>query len=157
MNNLLFRNNNQTTIKRLAKKSFYSNKQRNLFVTIALFLTAFMITSVFSLGCSYFDTYQMHQIRSMGTTADVAITNLSRDQYEELRRSDMVSAVGINQRLGSVDTAEMDDALLSISWIDEAEWKEHRVPAISDLHGKYPQAEHEVMIPPWALHGMGIS
>ena len=78
MDDILFGNNNQATINRLAKRSYRANKQRNVFVTIALFLTAFMITSVFSLGCSYFETYQMQQIRAMGTTADVAITSLSR-------------------------------------------------------------------------------
>ena len=83
------------------------------------FLTAFMITSVFSLGCSYFETYQMQQIRAMGTTADVAITSLSEEQYEELSRSSLVSVVGVSQRLGSIDTSGMDDALLSITWIDE--------------------------------------
>ena len=157
MNDILFGNNNQGAIKRLAKRNYRANKQRNFFVTVALFLTAFMITSVFSLGCSYFETFQMQQIRAMGTTADVAITNLTKSQYEELRRSSLVSVVGVSQRLGSVDTSGMDDALLSISWIDEAEWKEHRVPTISDLHGNYPQAENELMLPTWALSAMGIS
>ena len=55
MDDILFGNNNQATINRLAKRSYRANKQRNVFVTIALFLTAFMITSVFSLGCSYFE------------------------------------------------------------------------------------------------------
>lgn len=157
MNDILFGNNNRTAIKRLAKRDFHSNKQRNFFVTLALFLTAFMITSVFSLGCSYFETFQIQQIRSMGTTADVAITNLSKEQYEELRHSGLVSIIGINQRLGSVDTSEMDDALLGISWINETEWNGHRIPTISDLHGNYPQAENEIMLPTWALSAMGIS
>lgn len=115
MDDILFGNNNQATINRLAKRSYRANKQRNVFVTIALFLTAFMITSVFSLGCSYFETYQMQQIRAMGTTADVAITSLSEEQYEELSRSSLVSVVGVSQRLGSIDTSGMDDALLSIT------------------------------------------
>mgnify|MGYP000797285274 FL=1 len=115
-----------------------------------------MITSVFSLGCSYFETYQMQQIRAMGTTADVAITSLSEEQYEELSRSSLVSVVGVSQRLGSIDTSGMDDALLSITWIDETEWQEHRVPTISDIHGDYPQAKNEIMLPTWALRAMGI-
>ncbi len=123
MDDILFGNNNQATINRLAKRSYRANKQRNVFVTIALFLTAFMITSVFSLGCSYFETYQMQQIRAMGTTADVAITSLSEEQYEELSRSGLVSVVGVSQRLGSIDTSGMDDALLSITWIDETNGK----------------------------------
>ena len=156
MDDILFGNNNQATINRLAKRSYRANKQRNVFVTIALFLTAFMITSVFSLGCSYFETYQMQQIRAMGTTADVAITSLSEEQYEELSRSGLVSVVGVSQRLGSIDTSGMDDALLSITWIDETEWQEHRVPTISDIHGDYPQAKNEIMLPTWALRAMGI-
>lgn len=156
MDDILFGNNNQATINRLAKRSYRANKQRNVFVTIALFLTAFMITSVFSLGCSYFETYQMQQIRAMGTTADVAITSLSEEQYEELSRSSLVSVVGVSQRLGSIDTSGMDDALLSITWIDETEWQEHRVPTISDIHGDYPQAKNEIMLPTWALRAMGI-
>ena len=55
MNDILFGNNNQTVIKHLAKKSYRSNKRRNMIVIVALALTAFMITSVFSLGCSYFE------------------------------------------------------------------------------------------------------
>ena len=156
MDDILFGNNNQATINRLAKRSYRANKQRNVFVTIALFLTAFMITSVFSLGCSYFETYQMQQIRAIGTTADVAITSLSEEQYEELSRSSLVSVVGVSQRLGSIDTSGMDDALLSITWIDETEWQEHRVPTISDIHGDYPQAKNEIMLPTWALRAMGI-
>lgn len=157
MNDILFGNNNTKIIKYLSKKSYHSNKRRNIIVTITLALTAFMITSVFSLGCSYFETFQMQQTRSMGTTADVAITNLTETQIEELKHSDLVTTVGISQRLGSVDTSDKGDSLLGISWIDDTEWKQHRVPTISDVYGDYPQAENEVMLPAWALNEMGIS
>ncbi len=157
MNDILFGNNNKAAIKRLAKRSYCANKQRNFFAAAALFLTSFMLTSVFSLGFSYSETFQLQQIRSMGTSADAAITNVSKDQYEELCRSSLVSSVGLNRRLGSVDTSKMGDALLGISCLDETEWKEHRMPAISDLQGNYPQAENEVMLPVWALSAMGIS
>lgn len=157
MNDFLFGNNNNTAIKRLAKKSYRSNKRRNFIVIIALVLTAFMITSVFSLGCSYFETFQLQQIRSMGTTADVAITNITKSQTEEIERSDLVTTVGISQRLGSVDTTMMDDALLGLSWIDQTEWEQHRVPTISNVHGNYPQASNEVMLPTWVLNEMKIS
>ena len=157
MSDILFGNNNQSSIKRLAQKSYRANKRRNLFATLALALTTFMITVVFSLGFSYFETYQMQQIRSMGTTADVAITNLTEEQAEELNRADQVSVVGLSQRLGSIDTTDMGDAKLGLIWIDEEEWKQHRLPTISNVNGTYPQAENEVMLPLWALNEMGIS
>lgn len=156
MNDILFGNNNHAAINRLAKSSYHYNKRRNLIVIIALALTAFMITSVFSLGCSYFETLQMQQVRSMGTTADVAVINLTKSQAEEIRHSGLVRSIGISQRLGSIDATDTGSALLGLSWIDKTEWEQHRVPTISDVQGSYPQAENEVMLPDWALREMGI-
>lgn len=150
-------NNSKSAVKRLAKNSYGVNKRRNTFVVLALALTAFMITSVFSLGFSYFDTFQLQQIRLMGTTADVAITNLTKEQVEQLEKSDLVDVVGINQRLGSVDTSMMNDALLGLSWIDEKEWEVHRLPTVSNVQGNYPRKENEIMLPTWVLSQMGIS
>ena len=142
---------------RLAQNSFTANKRRNLFSIIALILTAFMITSVFSIGFSYFETYKIQQIRTLGTTADAAITNPTEEQIKQLENLSFVSDFGISQRLGSVDTGDMKDALLGIVWLDEKEWQLHRLPAISDVHGSYPAAQNEVMLPSWALEQMGIT
>jgi len=154
---ILFGNNNKTIINRLAKSSFIANKRRNLFSIIALTLTAFMITSVFSIGFSYFETYKIQQIRTMGTTADVAITNPTEEQIKKLESLSFVSDVGISQRLGSVDTSNMNDALLGIVWLDDKEWQLHRLPTISDVQGTYPVAQNEIMLPTWVLEQMGIT
>ncbi|MFR8177917.1 MAG: hypothetical protein ACLVB5_12940 [Christensenellales bacterium] len=74
-----FENDTSAITKKLAKRSLHRERQRNLFAIIALVLTAFMITATFSIGFSYFETYQMQQIRLMGTTADVGITNVTEN------------------------------------------------------------------------------
>lgn len=86
MNDILFGNNNRAIIKRLARRNFYRERQRNLFAIIALALTSFMIATTFSIGFSYFETYQMQQIRLMGTTANVGITNVTEDQLIEIEK-----------------------------------------------------------------------
>ncbi len=154
---LPFENDTSAIEKKLAERSLHRERQRNLFAIAALVLTAFMITATFSIGFSYFDTYQMQQIRLMGTTADVAIINPTEEQLAELSRSSLVFDVGIQQRLGSVDTKQMQNARLGIVWLDDAEWKDHRLPAISGAVGDYPKMENEVMMPAWALEQMGIS
>lgn len=151
-----FENDTSAIEKKLAKRSLHHERQRNLFAVIALALTSFMIAATFSIGFSYFDTYQMQQIRLMGTTADVAITNPTEDQLIELARSNLVLDMGIQQRLGSIDSEQMQDARLGMVWIDDAEWKNHRLPTVSDVVGKYPQNENEVMLSTWALEQMGI-
>ena len=111
-----FENDTSNIEKKLAKRSLHHERQRNLFAIIALVLTAFMITATFSIGFSYFETYQMQQIRLMGTTADVGITNVTENQLVEISKSNLVLDVGIQQRLGSVDTEQLQNARLGIVW-----------------------------------------
>ena len=116
-----------------------------------------MIAATFSIGFSYFETYQMQQIRLMGTTADVGITNPTEDQLSELTKSSLVLDVGIQQRLGSVDTKQMQNARLGVVWLNDTEWEAHRLPTISGVVGNYPSNKNDVMLPTWALEQMGIS
>lgn len=95
---LPFENDTSAIVKKLAKRSFHRERQRNLFAIIALALTSFMITATFSIGFSYFETYQMQQIRLMGTTANVGITNVTEEQLVEIESSSLVLDVGIQQR-----------------------------------------------------------
>ncbi len=152
-----FDNDTSAIEKKLAKRSLHRERQRNLFAIIALALTAFMITATFSIGFSYFETYQMQQIRLMGTTADVGITNVTEDQLVEISKSSLVLDVGIQQRLGSVDKEQLKSARLGIVWIDDTEWEAHRLPTISGIVGNYPSSKNEIMLPTWVLGQMGIS
>ena len=152
-----FENDTSNIEKKLAKRSLHHERQRNLFAIIALVLTAFMITATFSIGFSYFETYQMQQIRLMGTTADVGITNVTENQLVDISKSNLVLDVGIQQRLGSVDTEQLQNARLGIVWIDDTEWGTHRLPTISSVVGNYPSSKNEIMLPTWVLEQMGIS
>ena len=86
-----FENDTSDIEKKLAKRSLHRERQRNLFAIIALVLTAFMITATFSIGFSYFETYQMQQIRLMGTTADVGITNVTENQLVDISKSNLAT------------------------------------------------------------------
>lgn len=154
---LPFENDTSAIVKKLARRSFHHERQRNFFAIIALALTSFIIAATFSIGFSYFETYQMQQIRLMGTTADVGITNVTEDQLAEIAKSSFVLDVGIQQRLGSVDTEQLQSARLGIVWINDIEWEFPRLSAISGVVGNYPSSQNEVMLPTWALGQMGIS
>ena len=157
MNDILFGNNYTRVIKKLARCSFHHERHRNFFAIIALALTSFMIAATFSIGFSYFETYQMQQIRLMGTTANVGITNVTEEQLAEIAKLSIVLDVGMQQRLGSVDTEQLQNARLGIVWINDAEWKAHRMPTISGIVGNYPSSKNEVMLPTWVLEQMDIS
>lgn len=50
MNDILFGNNNKAVIKKLANRSFRSNKMRNVIAAIAIALTTFLFTAVLTLA-----------------------------------------------------------------------------------------------------------
>ena len=50
MNDILFGNNNKAVIKKLANRSFHSNKMRNVIAAIAIALTTFLFTAVLTIG-----------------------------------------------------------------------------------------------------------
>ncbi|MHB8061068.1 MAG: ABC transporter permease, partial [Ruminiclostridium sp.] len=154
----MFQNNNGAVVKHLAKKSFKANRNRNIFVILTLALTAFMITSVFSIGSSYIKTSELQQLRLMGTNVHAALTNPDETQMDILKKelSDYVTDAGIAHRLGSIVNTQKNDALLGLGWLDETEWKNHRLPTVSGVVGKYPTAENEIMMPTWALEEFGI-
>lgn len=155
----MFQNNNSDAVKNLTVKSFKVNQKRNLFVILTLALTAFMITSIFSLGSSYMKTDELQQIRLMGTNVHVALTNPDETQMDILKTSlsDYIVDAGISHRLGSIVNTGESDALLGLGWLDETEWEKHRLPTISNVVGDYPTAENEIMMATWILEKLGIS
>lgn len=162
----MFQNNNSKIVRQLSQKSFMANRSRNLFAIIALILTTFMITSVFSIGFSYAKTNELQQLRMTGTTAHTAITNVSNEQVAQIEQTttqstgdgeNFISAIGLSHRLGSVDGNGIGDALLGLVWIDEVEWNTHRLPTVTEMKGAYPAVSNEVMLPTWALSKMGIT
>ena len=119
-----FENDTSDIEKKLAKRSLHRERQRNLFAIIALVLTAFMITATFSIGFSYFETYQMQQIRLMGTTADVGITNITENQLVEISKTNHLLLLGWPPpRVGGGDRDPPQNARLGIVWIDDTEWE----------------------------------
>lgn len=148
---------NSKRIRKLSKRIFSSNQYRNIVIIIVVALATFMLTSVFSIGFSYTETFQLQQIRMMGTTADVAINNPTESQVIDISDSDIVKNIGISQHLGQVEQLKDKELLLGINWIDENEWKLHRLPTVSEVVGKYPVAENEIMVATWILNRLGIA
>ena len=56
-------NNNKEIIKKITKRTIKSNKVRNIFVILAIILTTFMISSVFSIGVSFVKNYKIMNLR----------------------------------------------------------------------------------------------
>ena len=81
-------------VRRIAARSMHTNRTRNLFAALAILLTTFMISTVFSIGLSFAENYQATQVRLNGTTASIFLNNPSASQTQQIAASDQLEAVG---------------------------------------------------------------
>ena len=66
MNDILFGNNNKAVIKKLANRSFRSNKMRNVIAVIAIALTTFLFTAVLTIGMGAKGTLEYNMAKMIG-------------------------------------------------------------------------------------------
>ena len=95
-------NRNKEVIKRVEKGMMKANRTRNIFAIVAVALTTFMITTVFSLGINYKENMELTSVRTSGTNANVTLAMPTNAQEKEIRDLDYVKTVGAQYMIGSV-------------------------------------------------------
>ena len=151
-------NRNKKALRRVEKGMMKANRTRNIFAIVAIALTTFMITTVFSLGINYKENMDLMEIRTSGTSANVMLAMPTAEQEKEIRSLDYVNIIGTQYIIGSV-TGKNDadrDLVISMQYYDNTEWEKHYKEAISDINGTYPKNENEIMLSEDALSQLGI-
>jgi len=151
-------NRNKEVIKRVEKGMMKANRTRNIFAIVAVALTTFMITTVFSLGINYKENMELTSVRTSGTNANVSLAMPTKSQEKEIRDLDYVKTVGTQYMIGSVaGKNEADrDLAIAMQYYDNTEWEKHYKEAISNINGSYPKKENEIMLSEDALSQLGI-
>ncbi|WP_228109900.1 ABC transporter permease [Terrisporobacter petrolearius] len=141
-------NNNKNIIKKITKSSLKSNKTRNIFVVVAIALTTFMISSVFTLGMSFAKNYATMNLRDQGTIASTFLSNPTDKQIKEIIDLDVAKNIGKEINAGVVSSKELSKSktTISLKYLDETNWEKQLSPCISDIEGDYPAKENEIMI-----------
>ena len=154
-----FENNNKEVIKKITNRSLKSNKTRNTFAILAIILTTFMISSVFSIGISFAKNYRTMNLRIQGTTATIALPNPTNSQINNLKSTDMFNSIGKEIRVGkvSLDSLKKNRTKIIIKYIDKENYEKQIIPCISDIKGSYPKKENEVMMSKKTLELLGQS
>lgn len=151
-------NRNKEVIKRVEKGMMKANRTRNIFAVVAVALTTFMITTIFSLGINYKENMELTSVRTSGTNANVSLAMPTNEQEKEIRDLDYVKTVGTQYMIGSVaGKNEADrDLAIAMQYYDNTEWEKHYKEAISNIKGEYPKKENEIMLSEDALSQLGI-
>ena len=151
----MLRNNNQTAVKRLGIRALKQNKTRNLFTILAIVLTTFMFTTVFSIGFSMGKNLSVMMLRQQGSKTSITLEQPEKKQVEQAKQAKYLEAAGIKIPVGIFhDTKE--DADLLLDYYDHTEFEKNFRPAISHVVGEYPSRDNEVMLSKAALDAMKI-
>ena len=149
------RNNNGAIVRKITKRLMRSNRQRNIFIIAAIALTAFMITSVFSVGISYYETMMLAPLRSEGMRTHAALADTRPEDIEMMRSLDYIRHIGTAYRVGEAHP-EGFNGNVPIVALSEESWRFFQTPAFTAIEGTFATAENEIMLSRALLAQMGI-
>lgn len=152
----MLKNNNQTAIKRISASSLKHNRIRNMFAVIAIILTTFMFTTVFSIGFSLGKNLNTMMLREQGTKSTIYLPNPSAEQISQIKKYDDLNAAGVQIHIASAKSIRNPDIAVSLDYYDKTEYEENYLPAISDVNGSYPDEKNEIMLSKAALEALSI-
>ena len=151
MNDILFGNNNKAVIKKLANRSFRSNKRRNVIAVIAIALTTFLFTAVLTIGMGAKGTLEYNMAKMIGTGADALVQGLSEEQFQQLKENAMFEKVGC-----WVPIEIMTNTNRIFAEIDYADQPQLELRMQTPRIGSAPQKANEVLVSANILKDLNI-
>ncbi|QJD86907.1 ABC transporter permease [Cohnella herbarum] len=154
---MMFPNKNKAAMDKLIRNSLKANRSRNRYVVLAIILTTWLITSVFSIGMSYVKSFDTQAQKMIGTEAHAGLLNPTADQLAKLRESEEISDVGVETPVAKwIPQAGSKDQKANLSWYDKTEWERMKAPLLGSKTNGYPKEKNEVVVPTWILDELGI-
>lgn len=151
MSDVLFGNNNKAVIKKVANRSFHSNRKRNILAVIAIALTTFLLTAVLTIGFGAKNTMQYSEARLLGSQADALVQGMTKEQAEQLKENAMFEKAGIQIGIAFLENTKQ----LNVE-LDYADETLMEVCFMTPNIGTIPKGENEVLVSANVLEDLGI-
>lgn len=139
----------------ITRRELAADRKRNFFIAAAIFLTAFMLTSVFSIGMSYYDTLAMREKRMQGSISQLAFAQPTEEQLSRLYTLDYIDTIGIGAYVAVTDDVP-GIIRLPIGYVDQPQWEKMFCPTYTNIIGYYAEKENEIMLSRYLLDVLGI-
>lgn len=151
MNDILFGNNNKAIIKKLANRSFRSNKMRNVIAVIAIALTTFLFTAVLTIGMGAKGALEYSMAKLMGSSADALVQGLSEEQFQQIKENAMFEKVGC-----WIPVDIMTNTNRRVAEVDYADQNQLEIRMLTPRTGSAPQKANEVLVSANILKDLNI-
>ena len=151
MNDILFGNNNKAVIKKLANRSFRSNKMRNVIAVIAIALTTFLFTAVLTIGIGAKGALEYSMAKLMGSSADALVQGVSEEQFQQIKENAMFEKVGC-----WIPVDIMTNTNRRVAEVDYADQNQLEIRMLTPRIGSAPQKANEVLVSANILKDLNI-
>lgn len=146
--------NNRKWISNISWKSMKANRKRNLILIIAISLTAFMLTAVFTVTGSMITGMEKSTMYQVGSDFHAGFNFLTQKQYDKLSKDNKISEVSYNIIVGQSTNEELREDYSEIRYTDEGNAKHSfSFPEIGTL----PQKANEIATCINVLDDFGLS
>lgn len=145
MNDLLFGNNNQAVIRRLADRSIKSDKRSRAFLLLTIALAVCMVFSIFLVSTGTQEEYKNTQ----RDKAQIAILGITDEQLASLRQKENVSWVGEYSVLGLFYE---EGKTITVAYGNEEYFLQQEKIT---FQGNIPHSKNEIMLPQNYLDFLG--
>ena len=145
MNDLLFGNNNQAVIRKLADRSIKSDKRSRAFLLLTIALAVCMVFSIFLVSTGTQEEYKNMQRGK----AQIGILGITDEQLALLRQNENVSWVGEYSAIGLFYE---EGKTITVAYGNEEYFLQQEKIT---FQGNIPQSKNEIMLPQNYLDFLG--
>lgn len=152
MNDILFGNNNKSTLNLLTKRSLKARK--NTIAVLAIMLATLLFTSLFTIAVSLQTAMQESNMRTIGTSAHGGVKHISWDEYESLAADPDLKETGYSVIIGDAAGSSFHKTPTEVRYAD-AVYAE--LTFNSPDTGRLPERKNEIATNRIVLAAMGLS
>lgn len=151
-------NHNQKIVNRMAKHTLKNSGKKYIILGIAIFLSTFMLFSVFTLGSTYLKMQRRQDLRLQGSDYDASVMNGYTEKQQKICENfKNVLSLGSTCYAGYPIKSEKSENLhYAFIYADPVFWNLQAAPARTSLKGRYPEKENELMVTKKALEDCGM-
>lgn len=145
---------NKKAIRRLADKSFFAAKMRNIIAVIAIALTSLLFTSLFTMGSGVVESMQRAAMIMSGGDGHASIKNVTDEEYDAVLRHPLIKEMAYCRILSdSVNNEALIKRHTEFWYYDDLGLKYAFTEPTS---GHKPQKENEVIADSKTLNLLGV-
>lgn len=147
-------NNNRPVIKRIAKKEFKANRNRNIVAVIAIVLTTVLFTTIFTLGFGLLNTVKKENLRKAGGDGQVILNNITDTVYQNVKDNPLIDKIAYTKYVADEILEEGLSGSRTEMWYMDDTAIEFAGYRLEDGH--LPQKEEEIITDSETLEKLGI-